>query len=222
MTQTSFDPGTVFKTPSQIAGVVSDPAAIVEVNSTAVKINSDGTFTSQIQQRLGSNQIEAVARSINDMDQEDLYWQLADNGHIMFASGFVTSPVPLPTVTLTGGESAGFDFTLQFDKTITDGAMSQITITRIQSLNDTRGISMIPGLNVTIDPSNYTIYPRIIYNSHLTVTASATFAPGDYYFYLNSPLGQGAFFQQSGYRTSYILNQGNNSSEGAEFEVIVK
>jgi hypothetical protein len=221
LTQTSFNPGTVFKTPSPIAGVVSDPAAIVEINGTDVKVNSDGTFTSQMQQQIGRNQIEAIAQSGNDKDEEDLYWNLADNGQMMFVSGFLTSPVLLPAVTLNAGESAGFDFTLQFDKTIPADAISQITITRIQALNDTSGIAMLPGLTVTIDPSNYTIYPRIIYNSHVTVTASTTLAPGDYYFYLDSPFGQGAIFQQTGYNTSYILNQGNNSSEGAEFEVIV-
>jgi Glucodextranase, domain B len=221
LTQTSFDPDTVFKTPSPITGVVSDPEAVVEVNGAVVKVNSDGSFTSQIQQQLGSNQIEATARSNNDMDQEDLYWHLADNGQMMIVSGFVTTPVLLPTVTLNAGESAGFNFTLQFDKTIPAGAVSQITITRIDALNDLRSDAMLPGLNVTIDPLSYTIYPRIIYNSHLTVTASTTLAPGDYYFYLNSPLGQGALFQQTAYNTSYILNQGPNSSQGAEFEVIV-
>lgn len=222
LTQTSFDPGTVFKTPSPISGVVSDPDAIVEVNGTEVKVNSDGTFTSQVQQQLGSNQIEAIAKSGNEMDEEDLYWHLADNGQLGTVSGFVTSPTLLPTVTINAGESADFDFTAQFDKTIPVGAMSQITITRIQALNDTRGIAMLPGLNVTVDPSNFTTYPRIIYTSQITVTAAATLSTGDYYFYLNSPLGQGALFQQSGYNTSYRLNQGPNSSEGAEFEVIIK
>jgi Glucodextranase, domain B len=221
LTQTSFDPDIVFKTPSPITGMVSDPEAVVEVNGAEVKVNSDGSFTSQIQQQLGSNQIEAIAQSGNDLDEEDLYWHLADNGQMMIVSGFVTTPAPLPTVTLNAGESAGFDFTLQFDKTIPAGAMSQITITRIESLNDLRSNAMLPGLTVTVDPSNYTTYPRIIYTSQITVTTSATLAPGDYYFYVDSPLGQGALFQQSGYSTSYRLNQGPNSSEGAEFEVIV-
>ena len=198
LTQTSFDPGTVFKTPSPIAGVVSDPTAIVEINGTDVKVNSDGTFTSQMQQQKGRNQIEAIAQSGNDKDEEDLHWNLADNGQMVFVSGFLTSPVLLPAVTINAGESAGFDFTLQFDKTIPAGAMSQITATCIQALNDTRGIAMLPGLTVTIDPSNYTTYPRIIYNSHVTVTASTTLAPGDYYFYLDSPLGQGAFSNRPG------------------------
>jgi hypothetical protein len=186
-----------------------------------VKVNSDGSFTYRILQVAGNNSLRAAAQSGNEVDEEDLHWNLAANGQIMIVSGFFTFPVPLPTVILKTGESAGFDFTLQFDKTIPAGAMSQIAITRIEALNDTSGIAMLPGLSVTVDPSNYTTYPGIIYNAHVTVTASTTLALGDYYFYLDSPLGQGALFEQTGYNTSYILNQGNNSSQGAEFEVTV-
>jgi hypothetical protein len=218
----ALDPTTDLKMPTPISGIVSNPAAQVEINGLKVNVNSDGTFTTQIQSVVGENHADVTAQLGKEADEEEWYWKLADNGQMIFVSGFLTSPVMLPTVTLNAGESTDFNFYLQFNKTVPDASMNLISITRIAGPNGQNNtLPMLPELQVMVEPSTYTTYPRIIYDSQITILTSTALPPGDYYFYVDSPLGQGALFQQSGYETSYILKQGSNSSEGAEFEVII-
>ena len=220
----NFDPNIDFKIPiDAIAGVVSDPAAEVKVNGLKVDVNTDGSFVAKILLLKGSNRVEATAVLDNDADEEYLNWVMSDNGQFVTYPGFTSVPNILPTVTLKAGESASFDFSLQFDKEVPDSALNSISIIRtakLSGINTT--IPMIPELKVSVEPSTYTTYPRIAYDSQVTIITLPGLAPGDYYFHINSSLGEGAVFTSGVYFSVIQLGALSALPKGADFIVSVK
>ena len=223
-TQTGVDPSTVFKIPLQVNGIVSNPAAEVSFNGSNVKVNSDGTFTSQMLQVAGWNSLSAIAVLGSEVDEDDWSWGMDKNGITETIPSFVTSPYILPAVTVNAGASAGFNLGLRFDKWIPDASSNSISITRINEVDDgSTNLAMLPGLKVSVDPSSYTTYPNITYNSQVTIAVSPSLPPGNYYFNISSSLGIGALFAPGQHSLNHNLSQGISGAwEGADFEVIVK
>jgi hypothetical protein len=222
--QTSFDPSTVFKIPLQIKGIVSNPAAEVTVNGSNVKVNCDGAFTSQLPEVAGWNSISARAVLGNEIDEDDWSWGMDNNGITETIPSFVTFPYILPAVTVNAGESVSFNLGLRFDKWIPDASSNSISITRINEMdNGSTNLPNLPGLKVSVDPSRYTTYPNITYNSQVTIALSPSLPPGNYYFNISSSLGIGALFAPGGFALNHNLSQGMpGPPRGDDFEVIVK
>jgi nitrogen fixation protein FixH len=223
LNKSNFDPNTDFKSPIEaIDGVVSDPAAEVKVNGVKVDVNTDGTFMARILLLIGGNHVDATAQLGNEADEEYLNWNIADNGQLKTISGFLTVPNILPTVTLNAGESTSFDFSLEFDKKIPDFSLNSLSITRIATLSGgNNSLPMLPELKVSINPSTYSTYPRIAYDSRVTIETTTALPPGDYYFNISSSLGNGAVFTSGTYYSVIDVNQLSDTPKGANFEVII-
>ena len=221
--QISSDPSAVFKIPLQIKGIVSNPAAKVTVNGSNVNVNSDGAFTFQLLEIAGWNSISARAVLGDEIDEDDWSWDMDNNGITETIPSFMTSPYILPAVTVNAGSSASFNLGLRFDKWIPDASSNSISITRINEMdNGSANLAMLPGLKISVDPSSYTTYPNITYNSQVTIAVSPSLAPGNYYFNISSSLGIGALFAPGGFALNHNLGQVVGPARGDDFEVIVK
>jgi hypothetical protein len=219
-----FHPITDFNIPSEIiVGIVSDPAAEVTVNDTQVTFKPNGTFTAKIAMQLGTNNVHAVAKLGSDEDKEFLSWVIADNGQLMVIPGTTSLPNTLPAVTIKAGESAGFNFSLQFNKAIPDSSLNTIVITRIAKpgvVNNT--LPELTGLKVKVMPSTYHIYSRIKYTSTVAIETAENLPPGDYYFHIGPSLGAGAVFNTGNDVSRVTLNVASNPPNGADFVMSVK
>jgi hypothetical protein len=186
------------KTPLNITGKVTKPAANVTVNEVPVKVAQDGTFSTKVQLILGGyGSPQAIARLGNEADSDFVGLFLVPDGKIGVMPGqsmLKASRFELPhnlidnLIKIRPGETSHIDVTLTIRKDFVDDNNSKFSITGV-ALNDDTEQPMPPGLQINISPMNFKIYYNIIYHFQINIKTSKELAAKEYRFRFNSYFG---------------------------------
>jgi hypothetical protein len=175
-----------------INGDVSKPSARVEVNERVLEVPADGTFTTSYTCVKGSNHVTLVATLHDETDIYGFGWLVGDNGHyginpggsLPFGNNYKTSLIESDhngllttidykqTINLKAGESTILDFGISIGKEYKGPLAASVALVG----------STVPDLQVKIEPTSYTAYPKIQYYSPVSISAGSQLAPGDYHF----------------------------------------
>jgi hypothetical protein len=182
------------KTPLNITGKVSKPAASVTVNEVPVKVAQDGTFSTKVQLILGGyGSPQAIARLGNEADSDSVGIFLADGkvgvipGQLVLKASRFELPHDLIAnlIKIRPGETSHIDVTLTIRKDIIGrDSYLRFSICRVarNDVSPAQELPPVPGLQLDINPMTFTVYPNIIYHSTIDIRASKELAAGEYYF----------------------------------------
>jgi hypothetical protein len=191
------------KVPLSISGTVSDPTVKVEVNKHQVSVDSDLTFTSQVQLKEGKNSVQATAIRGNETDSDVIGLEVFDNGMLAapppgFGSEFTSHFVfDNPVVEIETGQTISLDFAFQANKDIPiAGSSYTVALTRCSALGTQDKLPIPSSLVINLNPSAFMIYPKIEYHSLIDIKAGLDLVPADYYFRVVTNSGRlgGAFY----------------------------
>lgn len=177
-----------------VNGDVSNPSAKVEVNGIAQEVHQDGTFTAEVISVKGGNTVMAVATVGEETDIYTLAWLISNNGqHGVvpgYSKGYPSSPynndyltyliTKNQTVNIKSGEATNLDFGISIGKAHPTSITASVEIRRTD--NQT---AMLPSLKINVEPSSYTVYPKIQYYSRVVIKAEPSLMPRYYYYVIN-------------------------------------
>ena len=162
------------------------------LESVPAEVNREGYFSAEIHFNNGHNSINAEATLGQETDRDSYVFEIMPNGFIMpgrslgprFRFGFTQRDV-----TLKAGETVSFGAGLETDKDISSPGPFTVAFWRIinRSFNgipiaeEMKG-PMPEGLEIIIEPNNFTIWPKAVYSMDIVVRAMEQAVPGDYYF----------------------------------------
>ncbi len=171
------------KNPITINGVVSDPAANVEINQKPVKVNSDGMFSIQTLLKIGYNPFIAAASLGLNKDTSGVNPKVLDNGRLsspppglgsIYTQAFFGNGYP---INVKIGETITADVDIQCNKDILDTLPN--TIFKAEAVPQAPNL-MGTALNVNFIPPTYKLYSKIEYHSLMGIKAEPNVKPGDY------------------------------------------
>jgi len=170
------------KTPLAVTGMVNRPEASVTVNDKAVTVAPDGSFTAQALLVEGSNSITAVATLGDERDEVYILFAV-ENG--------TPGPVPGYSHFFAGRERHESEIAIKAGDT---GTIDVFYETRKSGPGEYSGkvfyvsgeysveaLPMPQGLEVSLEPNNFTTYPNTTYHATLIIRTEPELAPGEYY-----------------------------------------
>lgn len=182
-----------------ISGIVSDSSAKVEVNNQQATVSANGVFTAQIQLQLregNNNRINIVASRNGESDNGsmslDVYKGSLTGPPPGFGSGHIRSHFifDYPIVALKAGQMTEIDFAYWSDKdNPINGFNNNFTVARVSNLNARDSLPIPESLNININPSKFSVYPKIEYHYQMNINAGSIVIPGDYYFQVSAHFG---------------------------------
>jgi len=199
------------KTPITVHGVVSDPKAMVRVNGVVVDVLPDGRFSTQVQLAVGSNGIEAVATLGEQTDSWTIGIIVSPEGWLQYPPGGAGGPRYLSelfhddSTTLGPGETKLLDVTLDVKKPHGGPGPREISYTlfRVAREYGEDEIPMPEGLEVSVEPTRFTIYPNAVYHSTITIKTTPELAPGEYWLSFETEF-EGSFWMGGGIRVNVV------------------
>jgi hypothetical protein len=187
-----------------IRGDVSNPSAEVLVNGIKQEVRPDGTFSTEVLAIKESDVAMAVAGSESALypsvaravatlgDEIDTFaypWVIGGNGRPGRAPGWSISTVPSiithdQSVILKAGESVIIGFGVRVPTPLGNpiSSVAKFDITRLSNPAGGSYLPMSQGLNIHVEPSNCSIYPKIEYYFPIIIETEPDLTPGDYYF----------------------------------------
>ncbi len=179
------EPGVDYtREPLSVTGTVNKPEAKVTVNGKDVPVDKYGWFKTQVKLEEGNNRILAVA-TLGDETDEMYILNFIENGalgHVPGYSHFFDAYLQYENeIVLKAGETQRFPITLETRKDGPGGFTGSLFYTE-------REYGEIPlpwpeGLDVYLEPPEFTAYPSATYNFDLVVSAAPELAPGIYYLH---------------------------------------
>jgi heat shock protein HslJ len=192
------------RTPVIVTGFVSSPEAKVTVNGIEAEVSGDGTYSSTIRLKEGSNSLQAVATLGNQFDEITYIVGVNADGKMYAVPGlgsggprYDSRVLYEHSIELKAGETKLIPLTLEVKKDIMKSELFTYTISRTSGEYSEDRLSMPEGLEVVIEPSELTVCPNTTYISILTIRTSSGVATGEYHFLLEQYLENG--FQGRGW-----------------------
>lgn len=191
------------KTPLPVTGMVTHPKAIVTVNGIEASVAADGSFSTQIPlMKVGSNAIKAVARL--GMDEDDIvnYIILLPEGELRHPPGGAGGLWYHPDleidqeVMLKAGETKVLDATLNTGKM--EPSLFTFTIGLVSREYAEELLPMPEGMKVSIEPSEFTAYPRTAYHFSIIIETTPELPSGEYVLLFKG------YFGHFSYETGWI------------------
>jgi hypothetical protein len=177
------------KSPVTITGSVSDPLAKVKINNLEVVVDSNSTFSAQIQLKEGDNLINAIAVRDNETDTDGIKLTVTNNGLLTnpppgFRSQYRSRLISNNTaVDIDVGGATSAEFTLQRGKyNCITASNYNIALSRVSKLYAQDELPLLPELTVNINPSKFILYPKIEYHSLIEINASINLVASNYIF----------------------------------------
>lgn len=189
-----------------IRGDVSNPSAEVQVNGIKQEVQPDGTFSTEVlalkesdiamatmgsESALWGNAARAAATLGDEIATFAHLWVIGGNGRPGWVPGWSISTVPRiitynQSITLKAGESAIMGFGVSIPTPFPNEgtplvSTASIYITRKENLGGPSA-PMLQGLNIHVEPSNCSIYPKIEYYYPIIIETEPDLTPGLYYF----------------------------------------
>jgi len=172
-------------------GFVFPPQASVKINDNSVSVNDDGAFNYQIKLEEGNNIVHAVA-TLGDESDGSQWTLLLENGVIRYPPGqnlgdnsrFVFDSA----ITMRVGHTAVIDIDADIGKDIQKPSNFRFSICRVGAEYHEVEIAMAEGMNASIEPAGFTIYPNTKYTPTLNIVTSSKTPPGEYYFLLSATI----------------------------------
>ena len=182
-------------TPITVTGWVSDAQAIVTVDGNQVQVAEDGSYSTQVQLNVDTNGIEAAATLNWKEDRMSYLIGLSPEGKLFHIPGWIIFYTSMNTmydheIQLKAGEIKSVDVNLEVRKSISEPRGFYYNIYRVGGEYRENELPMPEGLEISIEPSRFTIYPNTIYHSILTITTTPELTPGQYFLLLESYLGE--------------------------------
>lgn len=175
------------QTPLKISGSVSDPEAKVTLGGSQVEVEKDGSFSTRIQLKEGSNSGEIVAVLGEKKDSMRYIITLTPEGQLVNPPPMYGSRLDYSSsLTLTAGETKSLDITLQVGSYIRSPADFRQRIFRVSKEYGENEFPPPEGIEVSIEPSRFKVYPMTIYHSTMTIKAAPDLAPAVYFFKLET------------------------------------
>jgi hypothetical protein len=197
------------KVPITINGIVSNPAAKVEINQKTVNVNGNGTFFIQSILKVGANPFLAVATLGDDMNKDSVTPQILKNGRLAshppglggnFSRAYFGNGNPI-NVKIGGTTTANIDVIANTELPFTNSNNFSANIIRTSQPNESEPrdtLAPISGLSIDLIPQTYKLYPRIEYHSSMEIKTDSILLPGDYYFTIE-------YNVQTGHGENYII-----------------
>ncbi len=185
--------------PVTITGYVNFPQASVTVNGVEAEVAADGTYAATIQLKEDSNSIQAVA-TLGEMTDEITYAVGVNEDGRMYPIPGLGGGGPRyqsrvnyeESLELQAGETISTVLALDVRKDIRERETFTYTIHYVAGEYSDEGALPLPeGMEVTIEPLQFTVCPNSIYHSTLTISTSPSVTPGDYWFRLEQYLEDG-------------------------------
>ncbi len=191
------------KTPLTVTGSVNNPEAAVTVNDIEANVAADGSFSTQIPLKIDSNTIKAVTRLGTDEDEIVYLIILTPEGRLVPPPGGSGGPryfsrVDLDhEVMLKAGETKVLDAVLQTGKE--EPFPFTCVIGRVGGEYGEELLPMPEGMKVSIEPSEFTAYPRTAYHFSIIIETTHQLAPGLYSLRYECYFQEGIGARQGGY-----------------------
>lgn len=166
-------------------GHVIPVEASVKVNGVPVEVSKDGSFSTSIQLREGNNIIRAAASYEGDEDNHSFTLILEDGQVIpppgqgmMYLSRFSHEE----SVEMKAGGEVHLGVVGDIRKDMPDPAMLTCEIYPVAG--EYSKTKVLPeGMEVTIEPSRFTVHPNTIYHLNINIKTTSDTPPGEYYLY---------------------------------------
>ena len=190
------------KAPIIITGYVSSTEAKVTVNGVEAKVAGDGIYTATIQLKEGTNSLQAITALGEKTDEITYVIGVSENGTMYAIPGlgsggtrYQSMVICDDAIEIKPGETKMIDLTLEVKKDIGGLAGFRYIISRVAGdilqlpLPEEMKAPFPDGLEISIEPSAFSICPNTTYHSTLTVKTSRQLSPGEYLFFLESYYG---------------------------------
>lgn len=176
------------RTPLKISGSVSNPRAKVTVDGTQVQIKNDGSFSASMQLKEGRNDIEVAAALGEERDVMRYIISVTSEGKLLWPPPTgVLSKLEYPgDFALKAGETVSRDITLQVRKDVRGQTRFHYRISRVSEEYGHTELPSLEGLDISVEPSGFVVYPMTVYHLTMTVKAAPSIAPAEYFFKLET------------------------------------
>ncbi len=194
-------------TPIIITGWVSDASATVTVNGMAADIAEDGNFSAQVGLQIDGNSASVTATASLGGSEDSMVRTIK----ITPQTGEVSPPVPtvtvIPPITLPppttqtpgtpssgiilveAGQSVSHEFGLDASKTIREPSPVGCQIFRVSGNGSRDKLAVPVGLEVSMQPSTFTLYRNATYKPIIVVRTSPDLPSGDYWLLIETSYG---------------------------------
>jgi len=176
------------ETPLKISGSVSNPGAKVTLDGTQVQVEKDGSFSASIQLSEGYNNVEVAAVLGKERDVMRYIITVTSEGKLIWPppTGVLSKLEGFGDVTLKAGEAVSRDITLQVRKDVRGRTRFHHRISRVSEKYGHNELPIPEGLEVSVEPSGFMVYPMTVYHLTMTVKAAPGTAPAEYFFKLET------------------------------------
>ncbi len=171
--------------PITVTGYVFPPNASVRVGENQVQVDEDGSFSSQVQLQEGNNivRVEAV---LDDEDDTYRYIIGVEEGDILFPPGqgleYTSRFSYEHAVVIEAGETEIIiDVSADIRKDIAEPGELSCDIYMVEAEYSEEEVPMPVGLEVSIEPSCFTVYPNTTYHITISITTTPELTPGEYF-----------------------------------------
>lgn len=175
--------------PITATGRVSNPAATVTVNGFPAVVSSDGEFSAQVQLKSGNHGVVATASLGDQTDTMGFYFTMMADGMLMPNPGQIhLFNEDYEWVNrLEAGSTYTQEMVLSIGKSTREPATFSYHLTPVVNVNDKHTPVPWPeGLEVSIEPASFQVYPNAAYSSLMVVKAAPNLASGEYLFQIDS------------------------------------
>lgn len=177
-------------TPLTVSGFVTHPEATVTVDGNPVAVSVDGSFTTEVQLTVDYHSITAVVELNGVEDSYSYLILVSSEGHLNPVPGwrsfYMGRTIYENKIQLEAGEVKSFDVKKEIRKNVMVPTDFNWDICAVGGEYQDDEIPAPKGLEVSIEPASFIVYPNTTYILPLTVLAASDVQAGTYFFKLES------------------------------------
>jgi hypothetical protein len=180
--------------PLAATGRVSHTEATVTVNGFPATVFADGNFNAQVQLTLGNSSLTAVATLGDKTESMAFRFMMTDQGTLVPGPGQfnIFNSEYNRLVQIEAGKTFTQEMVLDIHNSTREPSSFNYQLTAVVNVNDKHTPVPWPeGLEVSITPASFLVYPNAVYSSLMVVKAAPELPSGEYLFQIESQLSGG-------------------------------